>query len=341
MTTRIADVVVPEIFTPYVIQQTKEKSALIASGAVAVNSQLSSLLAGGGITFNQPFWKDLANDEDNVSSDDPAVQSSPKKIETGTEIQVRLNRNQSWSSMDLTGELAGSDPMAAIASRVSAYWTRRLQQVFVATMKGVFADNATAPTGTEHVLNDLTHDISGTGTASAATQFSAEAFIDTQATMGDNLNELSMIMVHSIVYNRMRKNNLIQFIPVSINGQAVTVETFLGRRVIVDDSMPVKNGVFESWLFAAGAVQMGFGTPHVATEVKRDPAAGNGGGQEILFSRQEWVLHPVGHAYAGTPAHGGPSNADSANNLAHKDSWKRVFPERKQIGIARLITREY
>nr|DAS50813.1 MAG TPA: major capsid protein [Caudoviricetes sp.] len=28
-------------------------------------------------------------------------------------------------------------------------------------------------------------------------------------------------------------------------------------------------------------------------------------------------------------------------NLAHAGSWKRVFPERKQIKIARLITREF
>ena len=83
------------------------------------------------------------------------------------------------------------------------------------------------------------------------------------------------------------------------------------------------------------------GSPKVPTEVDRKPAAGNGGGQDILFNRTEWIIHPVGHAYAGTPPNGGPSNASTTNNLAHADSWKRVFSERKQIRIARLITREF
>jgi hypothetical protein len=83
------------------------------------------------------------------------------------------------------------------------------------------------------------------------------------------------------------------------------------------------------------------GSPKVPTEVWRDPAAGNGSGQEVLHSRIELCLHPVGHAYVGTPANGGPSNAATTNNLAHQDSWKRVFPERKQIKIARLKTREF
>jgi len=338
-TTRLSDVVVPEIFAPYVQNLTKEKSALISSGAVVVDSQLSGLLAGGGFTFNQPFWKDLANDEENVSSDDPATRSTPNKITTGSEIQVRMSRNNSWSAMDLTGELAGSDPMAAIGSRVGAYWTRRLQRAFVATMQGVFADNADAPSGTEHVQNDLTFDVSGlTGDA---TKFSAAAFIDATATMGDAADDLSMIMVHSVVYNRMRKNNIIDYIPVSINGQVVRVESFLGKRVIVDDSMPVKAGVFESWIFRQGVVRMGFGSPANSVEVWRDPSAGNGGGQDVLFNRQEWIIHPVGHAFVGNPASkGGPSNADTAGNLANKDSWKRVFPERKQLGIARLLTKE-
>ena len=74
--------------------------------------------------------------------------------------------------------------------------------------------------------------------------------------------------------------------------------------------------------------------------VERKEAAGLGGGQDILYDRVEWCLHPVGHAYIGTPPVGGPSNATTANNLANAGSWRRVFTERKQIKIARLITRE-
>lgn len=339
--TRIADVVVPEIFSPYVQQMTQEKSRLIRSGAIVLDAQLNSALAGGGLTFNEPSFKDLDNDAENVSTDNPASDSTPNKIGTATEIQVRLSRNNSWSSMDLSGDLAGADPMQAIANRVSDYWTRRQQAAFVATLNGVFADNAAAPTGTEHVQNDMTHDVSGASFVDGVTNFSAESFIDATATMGDSMEDLTMVMVHSIVYARMLKNNLIDFVSDSVNGNAVRIPTFLGREVIVDDGVPRSSGVFNTWLFGRGAVRGGMGSPKVPTEVDRRPSAGNGGGQDILFNRTEWIIHPVGHAYAGTPPTGGPSNASTTNNLAHADSWKRVFSERKQIRIARLITREF
>jgi hypothetical protein len=339
--TKIADVVVPEIFSPYVQQQTEEKSRLIQSGAVVRDPTLDAALAGGGLTFNEPSFKDLDNDADNVGSDDENTNSSPNKIGTATEIQVRLSRNNSWSSMNLAADLAGADPMAAIGGRVSAYWVRRLQAMFVATMNGVFADNAAAPAGTEHTQNDLTHDISGASFVDGVTNFSAEAFIDAATTMGDSQDSLGLMFVHSIVYARMQKNNLIDFIPDS-EGR-VNIPTFLGRVVVVDDGVPRSGGVYQTWLFGAGALRLGMGAPRTspATEVDRKPAAGNGSGQDILYSRTEWTLHPVGHKFAvASPASGGPSNASTSGNLAHADSWQRVFPERKQIKIARLITRE-
>lgn len=336
--TRISDVVVPEIFTPYVQNLTTEKSRLINSGAVVVDGRFGPLLSGGGLTFNEPSFKDLDNDAENTSTDDPSTHSTPNKIGTATEIQVRMSRNNSWSSMDLTAALAGVDPMDAIANRVADYWTRRLQLAFVATVNGIFAQNDLA-SPTNATQYDMTHNISGSAYSAGVTDFSAEAFIDASLTMGDSMEELSMIMVHSVVYGRMQKNNLIDFIPDSMG--KVNIPTFLGRQVIVDDGVTNSGGVFQNWLFGAGAMKFGAGNPKVPTETKREPTAGNGGGQDILFNRVEWVMHPAGNAYVGTPAAGGPSNAATTNNLAAAASWARVFAERKQIKIARLITREY
>lgn len=338
----VGDVVVPEVFSPYVQQLTEEKSRLIQSGAVTRDAVLDADLAGGGLTFHEPSFKDLDNDADNVASATLGTTSTPNKVGVSTEIQVRLSRNQSWSSGDLAADLAGADPMNAIANRVAAYWVRRLQAAFVATITGVFADNAANPTGTEHVLNDMTYDVSGVSFVDGVTNFSAEAFLDAAVTMGDSMDSLGLVMMHSIVYNRALKNNLIDFIPDAINPAAAKIPTFLGRVVIVDDNVPRSSGVFQTWLFGAGSVRMGMGSPKVPTEVDRTPAAGNGSGQETLYNRTEWILHPVGNAYAvASPAKGGPDNTANSGMLAHADSWQRVFPERKQIKIARLISREF
>lgn len=337
--TQISDVVVPEIFSPYIQQLTEEKSRIIQSGVVQQSAALNAFLAGGGLTFNVPSFQDLDNDADRVSTDTSSdkftggtIAPTPNKIETATEIAVRLNRNNSWSSADLTAQLAGADPMAAIGNRVADYWVRRLQLIFVATMNGVIADNTANDSG------DYQNDISGASFQDGVTNFSAEAFLDTAVTMGDSMEDLVAVMVHSVVYNRMQKNNLIDFIP-DARGE-VSIPTFLGRQVIVDDGMPRNGNIYDTWLFGSGFMQMGSAAPATPTEVDRQPGAGNGGGQEILYNRQQWCLHPTGHAYSGTSPNGGPSNANTANNLANAGSWNRVYSERKQIQFARLVSRE-
>src|SRR6185369_5536981 len=98
--TQIADVIVPEIFDNYVQQITEQKTALIASGALVRDAQLDADLAGGGLIFNSPSWKDLANDVENVSRDDaPGVNDAvPVKTSAANEASVRLSRNQTWQS---------------------------------------------------------------------------------------------------------------------------------------------------------------------------------------------------------------------------------------------------
>lgn len=360
--TLVSDVVVPEVFTPYTQQITEEKARLIQSGVLVRNPLMDQLLAGGGLTFNVPSWRDLDNDDENVSSDEAAehilhtlsgsnvqlsalTDSRPKATDSDTEIAVRLNRNQSWSSSDLAADLAGSDPMQSIGNRVGFYWARRLQRAVISTVNGVSKDNGVNDGG------DYANEIVGGSYTPGVTDFSAEAFLDTELTLGDSGENVTVLMVHSVVYNRMKKNNLIDFIPDS-EGRVV-IPVFLGRQVVVDDGLPSGanvvradgtagvGGMYESWLFGPGALQLGVGMAKVPTAVVREEQAGNGGGEEILFSRVVWSIHPVGHAFtAASIAKGGPSNAATANNLNNEASWNRVFPERKQINFARLITRE-
>jgi hypothetical protein len=148
-------------------------------------------------------------------------------------------------------------------------------------------------------------------------------------------------MMHSIVYAKAQKNNLIDFIPDSTNAAAADIPIFLGRRVIVDDGMPNAAGVFDTWIFGANATRWGVGNPKVPAEVERLPAQGNGGGGEELYSRIEWSMHPAGHRWLGGSVanpDGGPTNVEIADGV---NNWARTFPERKQIKAARLITREF
>lgn len=346
-TTRIEDIIVPEVFGPYVQKLTMELSNVIASGIVARSGDLDNKLAGGGLTFTAPRFRDLDNDAERISTDTSvpfdhpdanlpsgvARPPTPHKIGTFQEVAVRINRNQSWSSTDLAADLAGAQPMVAIGGRVAAYWTRRLQLLLINTMKGILADNIANDS------NDYMFDVSGSSFSEGVTNFTAESVLDAQQTMGDAQASLAGIMMHSVVYNRAKKNNLIDFIPDS-NG-VVNIPTFLGLRVVVDDGLtPAAGHVYDSWLFRSGAFSFGVGNPGTPVETDRKPGGGNGGGQDVLYSRVQWCLHPEGHAFELTSstglADGGPTDAQ----LRSAATWNRAYPERKMVPLAVLRTRE-
>ena len=360
VSTTIADVIVPEIFTPYTQQLTMEKTAIIQSGIAARDDFLDNLLAGGGLTFTVPSWQDIGDPAENVSSDDASTDSTPNTTQTSGEVAVRLSRNSSWSTMRLATALAGADPMQSIASRVSDYWVRRLQRAFVAVANGVFTTNELSDptlgrsgrTGLSAAYGaqaDLTNSIAASAYSAGVTDFQAESFIDTATLLGDAAEDVTAVFMHSIVYSKAQKNNLIDFIP-DAEGH-INIPVFLGRRVIVDDGMPNPagdtannantgggSGLYHTWLVGPASFRLGVGTPVVPTEVFRYPSRGNGAGSDVLFNRVEWAIHPVGHAWVGASPHyeGGPTNGQ----LSASGSFVRVFPERKQIKLARLITRE-
>ena len=136
MKTKISDVIVPEVFNPYVVQRTMELSALYNSGIIENNEELNKLALAGGKTINMPYWNDLTGD-DEVMSDSAAL--TPAKITSGQDVAVLLMRGKAWSANDLAKALSGDDPMAAIGNLVAGYWERRMQATLISILGGTFA----------------------------------------------------------------------------------------------------------------------------------------------------------------------------------------------------------
>lgn len=318
-TTRLIDVVVPEEFTSYIVQNTMEKSALVAAGVAVRNAEIEAQLTAGADAFTVPNWFDLGNDEANIVSDDPAVDAVPRKLVAGRQTVRKAFLHNSWSAMNLASELAGDDAIARIKDRASAYWTRQLQRRLIATLNGILADNE---------ANDAGDMVFGT----AATAFDATAIINAAATLGDSMRDLSAVAMHSDVYAQALRDDLIATERQSDGG---FIQTFRGLAVVVDDGMPFDDvaGSYVTALFGAGAVGYGVVPPRIAegTEVENKPSSGNGGGQQILHSRVNLAVHPAGFSYTGIPAAVSPSIAE----LANAANWDRVF-ERKAIPLAFL-----
>jgi hypothetical protein len=317
--TRLSDVIVPNVFAKYMIRETAEKARIFQSGLMQSNGVIASFLAGGGTTINLPHWNDLSGTE-NISSDNETTNATPLKVTAANDVAIRHNRNQGWSSADLVAALAGDDPLAMVTNRVSTYWANQFEKMMIATLNGLVADNIATNSG------DMVKDITGS-------TISAEAIIDAAATMGDADDRLSTIVMHSKVYAHLAKLNLIDFVPDS-EGK-VRFPTYLGYQVIRDDDCYTTASVAHTYLLARDAFAWGEGTPRVPVEVDRKPSGGNGGGVEELWTRREFVMHPYGFKWDGGSMAGlSPTNVE----LANAANWSRVATSRKQVGIAVLIS---
>ena len=152
-----------------------------------------------------------------------------------------LMRGKAWGVNDLATALSGADPMKAIGDLVAEYWARKEQATLISVLKGVFADNSDNDSG-DHIKNISIAD----GDAAAdANKISADAIIDASYLLGDSAGKLTAIAVHSTVYARLLKLNLVDTDPT--NEQNIGWGVYLGKTVIVDDSCP-RVGRRNQWL---------------------------------------------------------------------------------------------
>lgn len=309
--TKISDVIVPEVFNPYVVQRTMELSALYNSGIISNNPELDRLASSGGTTINMPYWEDL-NGEDEVLSDDGAL--TPAKIIAGQDIAVLLMRGKAWSANDLAKALSGSDPMAAIGDLVAEYRARRMQATLIKILTGAFA-------GTD--MTNKVKDISALEGELA--KISGETFLDALQLMGDAKDKLTGVIMHSATETQLRKNNLIQ---TELDSNNKPISLFMEKRVIVDDTCPVASGAYTTYLFGQGAIGLGNGAAPVPTETDRDSLAGD----DILINRWHNIIHPRGVKWVGNAAGSSPTNTE----LATGTNWSRVY-EDKAIRMVKFV----
>lgn len=333
-TTRLSDIIDVKVFRDLPQVDGPEKTAFFDAGIVTRNGLLDEIASGPGKIVELPFWNDLDGSvEVNYSTDNPASSATPQKINQGSQIARKAFVNQGWQAADLASEMAmGGTAMEAIRARTDRYFARQWQRRLIAACNGLLADNVAANSG-DMVVNVAAE---ATGSQTADTRFNRDAFTEAAFTMGDAKSGLTAIAVHSAVHKQMVKNDDIVYIPDS-QGQ-LTIPTYMGLRVIVDDGMTVTAGTtsgfkYTSVLFGAGAFGYGVGSPEVPVEVDRGAAAGDGGGIETLWVRNTWLLHPFGFQQAGTPAGVSFTNAE----LQAATRWARVL-DRKLIPMAFLVT---
>lgn len=324
--TKISDILIPEIWIKYITEKTAELSSLIKSGIVVHDPVMDELAKRGGKLINIPFFKDLTGDDELLSD---SVPLTPDKITTSQDVAALLMRGKAFGANDLAGALAGADPLDAIAMLFAEWWNRKEQLILLAILAGIFLDNST--NDSSDLINDIA--IEDGNSATDANKIGSDAIIDTRLKLGDAMNKLTAIMLHSTPYGRLQKLNLIDFEPT--NTQNIGFGTYLGHTLIVDDGCPVVAGgtsgfKYTTYLFGRGAIARGEGEPDVPIETDRDSLLG----EDYLIQRRHMILHPRGIKFTNTSVAGEtPSNAE----LGTVTNWDRVY-EKKNIRIAKLVT---
>jgi hypothetical protein len=310
--TNLSDMIlIPGVFREYVIEASVRLDAFLNSG-IAVD--LSTVIEDFGTTVEMPFFTALSGTDD-VSDD--TVDISINQIDSSKDIACKLARDKAFGATDLSAELTGADPMGAITTSIGKWWAEKRQAALLSAVGGAMgAANMTA-----NVL-----DISGL--SGGAEFFDGESFIDATHMLGDHSSTLKGVAIHSDTEKVMKKQDLIDFIQPSAGGDPVPF--YQGKRVVVTDDMPVTAGVYTTYVFGPGAVGFAQRPRKNPAEKWRDPL--KNGGRDFIVTREQWVMHPRGVKWIGTPVKSTPGNAE----LATPANWTRVW-QPKNIRIVKFV----
>ena len=334
MATLRSDVIIPEVFTPYVIEQTTQRDAFLASGVVQPLAELNA--TEGGDFVNVPFWKANLSGDFEVLSDSTSL--TPGKISADKQISVVLHRGRAFEARDLAALAAGSDPMAAIGNKLGAYIAHQRQKDLLSTLSGVFG-SINNNSSSSAFFNLCIDSESGDSPTALSPKHVAKA----KAILGDAGDKLTAVCIHSKVYYDLVERKLVDYVLASdTNATATasggtiapayaagnnTVPTYCGLRVIVSDDVATTGSgastEYSSYFFTAGAIASGE-QAGLTMETDRDILAKS----DALAVDLHYTYHPVGSKWAVTTTN--PTRAQ----LETVANWSKVY-ELKNIGIVR------
>ena len=334
MATLRSDIIIPEVFTPYVIQATTERDAFLASGVVQPMAELNALGDGGDFVTVPFYAANLAGDFE-VLTDSTSL--TPGKITADKQRAAVMHRGRAFESRDLAALAAGSDPMAAIGNKIADYISHQRQKDLLACCAGVFgAVNDTTGAAFASLAVDGT-------TADTPTALGPRQIVKAKSLLGDQGEKLATIVVHPNVFYDLQERRAIDFVydgtgAVDANADSgstanafgqVSVPTFMGMRVIVSADVQTvgagANTEYASYVFQNGAIGSGEQLG-LQTETDRDILAKS----DAMSIDLHYVYHPIGSRFAEVA---NPTRAQ----LRTVGNWSKVY-ETNNIGVVRITS---
>lgn len=332
-----------EVFETYrrTLPSTKENSLIKNALFNVVNKYKSKMSEqSGGYAVVEPIKGRLGGSPVNYDGNT----NIPKGSERDTFYQRKIcyGRAKAWGEYDFASEVTGTN-FKAEANEVNEYWDEERQSTVLAILEGIFG--MTGGVNGQFVTKH-TYDI----TATANPELGADTLNRaSQQALGDKKAKLDVIFMHSAVSTNLEGLNLINFLKYTdADGieRDLTIGTFNGRLLVVDDEMPVTSDstgdIYTSYIFQKGFFEYENIGAEVPSELARD--AYEKGGKTDLITRVREMVVPTLISYKGTGTVS-PTNSDFATGsnweLANNDKTgaNKLYVDDKLIPVARVISR--
>ena len=251
-----------QVFEKYMktLPSTKENSLIKNGLFTSVNKYKAKFVdQTGGYAIEEPIKGRLGGTPSNYDGD-TNISKGTERV-TFHQRKIAYGRAKAWGEYDFAAEVTGTNFMAE-AQEVKDYWDEQRQGTVLAILKGIFGMTGGDGNANANFVSKHTYDISeedGTAANLGADAMNRAA----QKALGDKKANLDIIFMHSVVSTNLEGLNLINFLKYTdADGieRDLTIGTFNGRLVIVDDEVQELNGYDEATSSTTGALKVVSGT---------------------------------------------------------------------------------
>lgn len=324
-----------EVFGKYVEQVPDTKrNALLKAGVLRERTDLAAMLPeqSGGNFITVPLTGIIGGDALNY---DGSTNITATALDTFSQGMIVVGRAKAWQEKDFSFDITGHDFMADIAAQVSKYWDNIDQLTILKILEGIFGVS-TDSFSSKHTL-DLTGET--VKTVDAVSLNNA-----VQKSSGDNKDIFRAAIMHSAVATNLENLQVLTYWKeTDANGvqRPVAMASWNGRTVLIDDSVPVSEGTYTTYILGENAFDYCNVGAKVPYEPYRDPTTY--GGQDMLISRQRKIFAPRGFSFVqpSTPIVS-PTDAQLATAARWtpiKNSAGNAYFDTKAIPIARILSK--
>ena len=353
--TFLNDLIIQPAFQGSVLEEFYQRSQFVSSGIITRNTAMD--LSGGGTVVKVPFFKAADLKEEAIDSTDVWGESqlgylSPQRIGMSSYEVPVIHRGFAGASDDISRLGSGEDPLGALRSYIASNMAKFRQAYLMSLLEAMFETTNGALKGNS--AGDV--GIAGGNASSAAllaNRLSSDKVIGMQNLLGERGGDLSVIAMHSAVYNELKVAGMLTFsspqgvgtsAAVSWGGGGIGVSNtevayFAGMRIVVSDELVVSSAIagatsgdamkYICYVFAPGSVQEGVQSG-MRIETERNILSK----QDIFSADYHYLLGLPGINWKGTGFGGTfPKNTD----IATSSNWELAWAHREFVPITHII----